>query len=158
MQKKVTFYSLSDNQESENSHQQVTLHACIQAANCYRQNQRVFIYTSDQQSAHNIDEMLWAFDANAFVPHNLVGEGPKQGAAVEISWQPPRNRRPVLINLTSTMPHFASQFSTIIDFVPVDESLKVLARERWKACKQNGFHVENQPAPTLTESIHAINS
>ena len=66
-----------------------TLALCVlcKPPHFYRQNQRVFIYTQDQQSAHDIDEMLWAFDPDSFVPHNLIGEGPKQGAAVEISWQ-----------------------------------------------------------------------
>ncbi|MFT6919390.1 MAG: DNA polymerase-3 subunit chi, partial [Cognaticolwellia sp.] len=53
---------------------QLHLHyACLQAVHFYRQNQRVFIYTQDQQSAHDIDEMLWAFDPTSFVPHNLIG-------------------------------------------------------------------------------------
>jgi DNA polymerase III subunit chi len=124
-------------------------YACVQAAQYYRQNQRVFIYTNDQQDAHDIDELLWAFDADSFVPHNLVGEGPKQGAMVEIGWQPPRGRRPILINLTSTVPHFAGQFSQIIDFVPNDEALKVQARERWTALKQWGI----TPSSSAVENV-----
>jgi DNA polymerase-3 subunit chi len=107
---------------------------------------RVFIYTLDQQSAHDIDEMLWAFDPDSFVPHNLIGEGPKQGAAVEISWQPPKNRRAVLINLTREVPNFANQFSHLIDFVPSDDSLKEQARNRFRTCRQWGFNVEHQVA------------
>ena len=126
---------------------QLHLHyACLQAAHFYRQNQRVFIYTQDQQSAHDIDEMLWAFDPDSFVPHNLIGEGPKQGAAVEISWQPPKNRRAVLINLTSEVPNFANQFSHLIDFVPADDTLKEQARNRFRTCRQWGFNVEHQVA------------
>ena len=94
--------------------------------------------------------MLWAFDSNSFVPHNLVGEGPKQGAAVEISNQAPRGRRPVLINLTNAVPDFAHQFQFMVDFVPTDETLKQQARERFKSCKQRGFQVDNQPAPQAT--------
>jgi DNA polymerase-3 subunit chi len=126
---------------------QLHLHyACLQAAHFYRQNQRVFIYTQDQQSAHDIDEMLWAFEPTSFVPHNLIGEGPKQGAAVEISWQPPTNRRTVLINLTSKVPNFAHQFSHLIDFVPRNETLKQQARDRFRTCRQWGFQVAHQVA------------
>ncbi|WP_286271243.1 DNA polymerase III subunit chi [Thalassotalea hakodatensis] len=122
------------------------LHACFQAANFYRQNQRVFIYTDSQEQAHHIDELLWSFDPNSFVPHNLLGEGQKNGSAVEISWQAPTNRRQVLINLTSTVPNFAQQYSNIIDFVPNDEKLKELARARFKQYRQLGFQVDNQAA------------
>jgi len=137
----VMFYQLTeyDSQASSVSH-----HACLQAAYFYREKQKVFIYSQNQEKAHDIDEMLWAFDTNSFVPHNLKGEGPSYGAAVEIGWQAPTGRRPVLINLTDTVPSFAHQFSKIIDFVPTDDTLKQLARERFKAYRQLGFTVGSQ--------------
>lgn len=125
------------------SQQVLWQYACVKAAECYRQNQRVFIFTENQERAHEIDELLWAFDADSFVPHNLVGEGPKQGAAVEIGWQSPRGRRPVLINLTSTMPAFAGQFAQIIDFVPSQEDEKQQARLRYRSYQQQGFVVNH---------------
>jgi len=161
MQTQVMFYILCDeksndekvNNESTNVDASDTssalYHACLQASHFYRQNQRVFIYTQDQTQAEQIDELLWAFESDSFVPHNLVGEGPKQGAPVEISYQPPRGRRPVLINLTETMPTFANQFQFVVDFVPSDEALKQLARERFKMCRQWGFQVDNQPVAAI---------
>jgi len=138
MQTKVMFHILAD-KGLPLSHC-----ACLQAAYFYRQKQKVFIYTQDQQQAHIIDELLWSFDANSFVPHNLKGEGPHYGSAVEISWQSPTDRRPVLINLTDTVPNFANQFAHIIDFVPTDEQLKQKARDRFKICRQLGFTVDTQ--------------
>lgn len=148
MQTQAMFYSIEEQSKITGvSDEQLHLHyACLQAAYFYRQNQRVFIYTQDQESAHNIDEMLWAFDPTSFVPHNLIGEGPKQGAAVEISWQAPTNRRAVLINLTSDVPNFANQFSHLIDFVPADETLKEQARNRFRTCRQWNFNVAHQVA------------
>jgi DNA polymerase-3 subunit chi len=148
MQTQVMFYLLNDNvsEDSEIDTCSALYHACLQASYFYRQNQRVYIYANDKQHAEQIDEMLWAFDSDSFVPHNLVGEGPKQGAIVEIGYQAPQGRRPVLINLTSTVPNFANQFNYIVDFVPSDETLKQQARERFKTCRQWGFHVDNQAA------------
>ncbi|WP_159818097.1 DNA polymerase III subunit chi [Colwellia sp. 20A7] len=151
MQTQVMFYLLNDEKAENNDNNAETTdkssafyHACLQASHFYRQNQRVFIYTQDKEQAEKIDELLWAFDTDSFVPHNLVGEGPKQGAMVEISDKPLRGRRPVLINLTETMPTFANQFQFIVDFVPSDETLKQKARERFKTCRQLGFQVNNQ--------------
>jgi DNA polymerase-3 subunit chi len=147
MQTQVMFYILPEDDKAEkdaNSANSVVYHTCLQASYFYRQNQRVFIYTNDKDLAELVDETLWAFDADSFVPHNLAGEGPKQGAAVEISDSPPKGRRPVLINLSSEVPNFANQFNYIVDFVPSDEALKQQARERFKACRQAGFTVNNQ--------------
>lgn len=146
MQTQVMFYLLKDDgtDETEQDTRSAIYHACLQASYFYRQNQRVYIYAQDQQHAEQIDEMLWAFDSDSFVPHNLVGEGPKQGAMVEIGYQAPQGRRPVLINLNSAVPNFANQFQFIVDFVPSDETLKQQARERFKTCRQWGFQVDNQ--------------
>ena len=149
MQSQVMFYLLKDEvtDETDNDTSSALYHACLQASYFYRQKQRVYIYTQDQKHAEQVDEMLWAFDSDSFVPHNLVGEGPKQGAAVEIGFQAPQGRRPVLINLTSTVPNFANQFQFIDDFEPSDEALKQQARERFKTCRQWGFQVDNQAVP-----------
>jgi DNA polymerase-3 subunit chi len=147
MQTQVMFYILPEDDKAETSAEKINsavYHACLQASYFYRQNQRVFIFTQDKDLAELVDETLWAFDADSFVPHNLAGEGPKQGAAVEISHNPPHSRRAVLINLSTSVPNFANQFSYIVDFVPSDETLKQLARERFKLCRQWGFTVNNQ--------------
>ncbi len=165
MQTQVMFYLLpepdlsSEESNKESSKEStdaintssVLYQACLQASYFYRQGQRVFIYTHDTKSAEAVDEMLWAFDPDSFVPHNLVGEGPKQGSAVEISHLPLKGRRPVLINLTSTVPNFANQFNYIVDFVPTDAILKQQARERFKTCRQWGFQVDNQAIATINQ-------
>ncbi len=157
MQNQATFYLLDEsqnieptNKSNELSNDSLLFNACKHAANFYRQNKKVFIYSEDQKQAHDIDEMLWAFEADSFVPHNLMGEGPSYGSPVEISWQAPTNRRAVLINLTVNIPSFANQFSQIIEFIPADETLKQQARQRYRAYQQLGFAVKM--ANTKTQS------
>jgi len=147
MHKQATFYLLEKNESDSDksnapSSGSLLFCACVQAAQSYRQQQKVFIYTPDQTVAHEVDEMLWAFDADSFVPHNLMGEGPSYGSPVEISWQAPSNRRSVLINLTESVPPFAQKFSQVIDFVPNDETLKQIARNRYRQYQQLGFAVK----------------
>ena len=138
MQTQAIFHVMPPSSEEHN----LLFYACVQSALYYRQQQKVFVLAKNQQQAHQFDELLWQFDADSFVPHNLVGEGPKQGSPVEIGWQPPRGRRQVLINLTSEMPNFAGQYTQVIDFVPTSEADKQLARDRFRACRQMGFIVD----------------
>lgn len=153
MQTLATFHVMPD-ESDDNAH---FYYACLQAAHFYRQQQRVYIFTPDQTIAHQIDELLWSFEADSFVPHNLVGEGPRQGSPVEIGWQPLKGRRPILINLASTVPNFAGQFAQVIDFVPANEENKQLARDRFRTCRQWGFQVETHQVNTqnLTELTQA---
>jgi DNA polymerase-3 subunit chi len=122
--------------------------ACQLAGDLFTMGKRVFIFTDSQQDAHLIDEHLWAFDADAFVPHNLAGEGPGTGAPVEISWQGPTNRRAVLINLATFIPAFSQQFGEVIDFVPFEDAPKQAARERYKHYRQAGFQMKTNTPDT----------
>ncbi|CCQ11424.1 DNA polymerase III chi subunit [Pseudoalteromonas luteoviolacea B = ATCC 29581] len=104
----------------------------------FRQGERVFVYIDDLAAAHQFDEYLWQFEADSFVPHNLQGEGPKGGAPVEIGVTPPVGRRTVLINLSNTLPDYIRRFNHVYDFVPVEDSLKQAARERFKFLRSLG--------------------
>jgi DNA polymerase-3 subunit chi len=153
MPTQVMFYLLNDEESDADTEINSALHhACLQASYFYRQNQRVYIFTADQQHAEQVDEMLWAFDCDSFVPHNLVGEGPAQGAIVEIGHTAPKGRRSVLINLSAEVPNFANQFRYIVDFVPSNAELKQQARERFKTCRQLGFSVDNQKVIDLNKT------
>lgn len=138
----VTFYILTALPSNQNELRTSPAHfglACQLCADLYRAKQRVFVYTADQDQAEAFDQQLWQFDAERFVPHNLTGEGPSYGAAVEIGWQTPKQNRPVLINLTEQVPDFAQRFKQIIEFVPAEEHLKAQARERYKQYRQQGI-------------------
>jgi DNA polymerase-3 subunit chi len=114
------------------------------AAKQYRAGQRVFIYVESLDDAHVIDEHLWCFDADSFVPHNLQGEGPKGGAPVEIGQTPPVGRRTVLINLATKLPDFIRRFAQVIDFVPTEPQATQAARERFKYLRQLGANISTK--------------
>lgn len=131
-------------------------HACRIAAFFYSQNKKVFIYTDSQEDAFAVDEYLWQFDGDSFVPHNLLGEGPKFGTPVEISWQAPVHPRPILINLSQKTPDFAINFQQIIDFVPFLEPEKIAARIRYSTYKKMGLTLSTQTVEqnSTTESTN----
>ncbi len=143
----ATFYIIDDKQESADSHFQCHF-ACHLAAMSYRQGNNVYLLAANKQQAEQIDEYLWQQDPDSFVPHNLVGEGPNGGSPVEIGWSTLRHtgRRATLINLAENAPNFAVSFPQVVDFVPCDEKLKQLARERYKAYRLAGIQITTATA------------
>ena len=144
----VIFYILPQQQNADS--QSLSSHfvqACAIAAFYYQQKRKVFIYTDNQQDAFALDEYLWQFDGDSFVPHNLLGEGPRFGTPVEISWQAATHPRQVLINLSANAPDFAPNFQKIIDFVPSAEALKIAARKRYSTYKKMGLTLSTQTVP-----------
>ncbi len=134
----ATFYLLDE------SHNDASLRmvekTCQLSALFSQQGMKVFINAGDKLQAEAIDEMLWQQSSDAFVPHNLVGEGPRGGAQVEIGWPGVRHsgHRNVLINLAQEAATFAPSFAQVVDFVPCDEALKQQARERYKIYRMAG--------------------
>lgn len=133
------FYLMSQGDEPEATLPAHFAYACQLAAYHYSQGQKVFIATEDQADAFKVDEYLWQFSGDSFVPHNLTGEPPYYGAPVEIGWQKSKQRRQVLINLRKIAPAFATEFAQVVDFVPIDELLKQQARQRYATYKQWGI-------------------
>jgi len=147
----VTFYLLDEIAQVNDMPQHFAL-ACLLATRSYRNKQKCSVYCQDQQAAEQFDELLWQLPNDAFVPHNLAGEGPASGTPVEICWQPPSQfNRPVLINLSAQVPDFHHRFRQVYDFVPAVEQLKVQARERYKHFRAAGCQMDTLPASSINE-------
>ncbi|OZI13791.1 DNA polymerase III subunit chi [Sodalis-like symbiont of Philaenus spumarius] len=147
--KNATFYLLDQHAISDGLTAVERL-ACDLAADKWRQGKRVLIACEDDAQALRLDEALWARDPYAFVPHNLAGEGPCYGAPVELCWPQRRGNAPrdLLISLLPACADFASAFYDVIDFVPDEDALKQLARDRYKAYRSVGFQLTTATPPT----------
>jgi len=140
----VTFFLLPDVDESEQNNL-----ICDRIADLFRQHKKVRVWGRDKTHAEALDELLWQRPADAFIPHNLYGEGPANGVPVELCWPEASGiqRRPgyVLLNLANQVPVQAQQSQTVFDVVPSDDAGKKLARERYKHYRANGCQLHTQP-------------
>ena len=136
MAKNAQFYLL--NPEKKITVEQL---ACDLAAQAWRLGKRVLIACETEEQAFLIDEALWQREPSEFVPHNLSGEATQYAPPIELSWKGKRNaqRRDLLINLQIEVPDFSHSFTQLIDFVPVEETQKAQARERYKILRSQGW-------------------
>ncbi|PKF50371.1 DNA polymerase III subunit chi [Enterovibrio nigricans] len=134
----ATFYIL-DEKHAE-PQQQMLEKVSLLAGQYSQQGMKVFIAAESKPQAEAIDELLWQRSPDHFVPHNLIGEGPRGGTQVEIGWPGvrPAGHRNVLINLAQEAAIFAPSFAQVVDFVPCEETLKQQARERYKTYRMAG--------------------
>ncbi|MCC5880820.1 MAG: DNA polymerase III subunit chi [Idiomarina sp.] len=126
---------------------------CQQVYQQFRQGARVLVVAADQQQAEALDELLWQLPTDAFVPHNLSGEG-GHGSPVELSWpgQSPRGSRPCVVNLAAQAPDMAARAQQVIDIVPVADDLRAQARERFKQYRQHGIALTTEQAVLANDS------
>lgn len=131
---RVDFYLLNDNQPEAH-----WLVACRLLEKAYYKGHRVFVYCANKQEAELLDELLWTFKDDSFIPHNLQGEGPEPPPPVHIGYdKEPRGFNDILFNLTPQIPVFYTKFKRVIELVKNNEEEKELSRVRYKEYRSQG--------------------
>jgi DNA polymerase-3 subunit chi len=144
---KVDFYIITEN--NFNSRIQF---ACRLIEKAYQQKHRIFIHTANKQQAHAIDEMLWTYRDDSFLPHHLLGEGPEPTPPIQIGYDKnPEKHRDILINLSSTVPEFYAQFQRILEIVTSDTETQNDTREHFRFYRSQGLNISTHK---LEKSIH----
>ena len=88
----------------------------------------VFILTASEQDSQRVDELLWNFPPNRFVPHVLSAEKPSHHNLVRIYHQPPDDSHYLLINLTEQPVAIAGKLERIFEIVVPEEADSASAR------------------------------
>jgi DNA polymerase-3 subunit chi len=113
---------------------------CELAKNAFESGQRTLIFARSPEQAEQLDEKLWDFDENAFVPHQIAGD--EDDAITPVLIVPPGVPTPdraLVINLRDDA--VAGTFERVLEVVPDDETQRAGSRERWKTYKAAGIEV-----------------
>ena len=113
---------------------------CELARKAHDAGQWTLVLARDRAQAEALDDLLWAFDEDAYIPHQLAGDEEDDLTPVLIA--PPdvdAPLRPLLLNLRDAPVDGA--FDRVLEVVPADESAREPLRERWKQYKARGFEV-----------------
>lgn len=133
----ITFYVLADTSPEKRLHT-----ACRLVEKAFQNKHEVYVHARNQAEAERLDELLWTFSPDSFIPHHLVGEGPTPPPAVRIGWQTiPNEAHDLLINLHEQPAAQPQRFRRILEIVGGDEPMREAARQHWRQYKQQGFSV-----------------
>lgn len=124
----------------------------------------VFIHTSNEQSMTKMDQLLWSFRPNSFLPHDIEDGGSSNSTTPESTvaqTEPnsshntasasailighsgnPGTHHDVLVNLTTETPAFFSRFSRLAEIVQGDPVGKEKSRERFRFYRDRGYPLQ----------------
>ena len=135
----VDFYLLSEARVASKSTPEDAslILSCQLLEKAYQQGHRVFVWCDNQKDAYALDELLWTFKEESFIPHNLQGEGPEPAPAIQIAYlHPPQGFNDVLLNRSVHVPDFFKRFRRILEIVYPDETAKIQSREHYRLYKK----------------------
>jgi DNA polymerase-3 subunit chi len=142
---KIDFYILAETTAAARLN-----YVCRLVEKAHQQEHRVYVHTESDKDAFLIDELLWTYKEDSFIPHNLVGEGPNPPPAIQIGFSvPTAHQKDILINLTATVPEFHTQFQRIIEVIIEDAEITASGRERYKFYREKGYEIKTHKLQTI---------
>ncbi|MFZ3155609.1 DNA polymerase III subunit chi [Pseudomonas sp.] len=112
--------------------------ACQLAMKAWRAGLPVFLRGSDAQQCSAVDELLWRFKAESFVPHSLYQDDAQAPVVIGLD-EEPSSAQGVLINLGSTLSPQIERFSRVIEIVNQEPDLLTACRENFRSYRQRGY-------------------
>lgn len=142
---KIDFYILS-----EGDAQTRWQLACRLIEKGYKNQHRIYIHTENKTDAHRLDELLWTYREDSFLPHNLYGEGPEPTPPIQIGFDTtPDKQRDILINLSNQVPAFFEQFNRVMEIVPNDPAIQACSRENYRTYRTQGYEITTHKLQTV---------
>lgn len=136
---RIDFYQISDG-ETE------LQFVCRLTGMIYRRGHRIHIHTGNTSTAEALDEMLWDYHSDRFIPHSLYGAAQPAPIRIGISEDPDEHQE-VLINLSGDIPEFFGRFDRVAEVVPVDQNSRTRARENYRFYKDRGYELDYHLIP-----------
>ena len=131
----IDFYELDP---ARHRYDQLVCQLCQKA---YEHRQPTLLLTRDSEQSQYLDQKLWTFRDDSFVPHDTE-ESRELVTPILIHDAPePRGERQLLINLSSSVPEYFAQFERVIELV-TDENRNT-AREHYSYYKERGYPLKH---------------
>jgi len=131
----IDFYILPDS-----SVEARWLYTCRLVEKVLALGHNILIAVDNEDEAQQLDDLLWSFKPESFIPHQIIGGDNK--APVEITFSDVTGEhQQVLINLSSKVPDYFSRFARLGEIVIQEPKTLESTREHYRFYKQRGYPI-----------------
>ena len=122
--------------------EQPLLLVCELAKRAFAAGLPTLVLARDMAQAEALDDLLWSFDPDEYLPHQIAGMDEDEDEAPILIATPETDPapRPLLINLRDDVP--AGGFDRVLEVVPADPAARGPLRARWKHYQSLGFDLK----------------
>ena len=114
---------------------------CELARKACDSGQPLLILANSAAQAELLDELLWEFDPDAYIPHQIAGldEDDDLSPVLIVSPEYEAPMRPLVLNLRADA--VPGGFERVLEVVPADASAREPLRQRWKDYAARGLEL-----------------
>lgn len=135
---RVDFYILPECKDNGRA-----LLACRLTDKAYNLGHTVYLLAASDPQAAALDDLLWTFRQDSFIPHERYPSTDAQGSPVLIGTTLPVNDpAQVLINFTDCLPEGFERFERIVELVDQHPAVLAASRERFRQYREQGLTPE----------------
>ena len=122
------------------------LTVCRLVEKALRHGHRIHIHTQTQEQAEELDQLLWSFRPDSFIPHSLQDEPDALEAPVTLGHQElsaslkPFDEAALLINLAEQIPDFFTRFQRIAEVATQQPGLLSATRDHFRFFRERGYN------------------
>ena len=115
--------------------EQPLLLVCELAKKALAAGQPMLVLARDAAQAEQLDDLLWSFDPDAYIPHQIAGADLDEDEADVLIATPDSDvpLRPLVLNLRDAA--VEGMFERVLEVVPADPAAREPLRERWRRYK-----------------------
>ena len=102
----------------------------------------MLVLCESMAQAEQLDDLLWSFDPDAYVAHQIVGADEDEEEVPVLLAAPEHDAplRPMVLNLRDAA--VPDGFERVLEVVPADDAARGPLRERWKQYVARGIDVK----------------
>ena len=116
--------------------------ACRLIDKAYRQGHSAYVHLQNAEEVRQLDDLLWTFKEDAFIPHSVYGSQPDFPVHVGYN-KPSLDKDTILVNLTPSIPEFHAQSQHIIEVVRQEPAARDLGRKHYRFYRDLGYTLES---------------
>ena len=113
----------------------------------WERKQKIFILTETEEQSGVLDDVLWHYPEQRFLPHGLAKDTGSSKAPVTIGTASELEEIDVVINMALAPVSKPDRFKRILEIVPFSENERGASRDKYKVYRANG----------ITPGTHEIN-
>lgn len=107
------------------------------------EGQALLIHAGSEPEARALDQWLWTFEEQSFIPHCLASAAEAEQTPIQITWpEGPVPHHAVLLNLAPVQPAIFSRFEKLLELVTADDDARAAGRERFRFYRERGYPLE----------------